>query len=66
LLGPTNNCKTNLAIKRMLGHASGLIGPPLRLLAREIYERIVRQRGANAVALISGEQKFIPPAGHQG
>ncbi|WP_309627491.1 helicase-related protein [Brevundimonas sp.] len=64
VLGPTNTGKTHLAVERMLGHASGMIGLPLRLLAREIYERIVKQRGANAVALITGEEKIIPPRPH--
>ena len=64
VLGPTNTGKTHLAVERMLGHASGMIGLPLRLLAREIYERIVRQRGANAVALITGEEKIIPSRPH--
>jgi ATP-dependent RNA helicase SUPV3L1/SUV3 len=48
----------------MLGHASGMIGLPLRLLAREIYDRIVRARGARAVALITGEEKIVPPRPH--
>lgn len=61
ILGPTNTGKTHLAVERMLGHASGMIGLPLRLLAREIYERIVKQRGASAVALITGEEKIVPP-----
>ena len=61
ILGPTNTGKTHLAVERMLGHASGMIGLPLRLLAREIYERIVKQRGAASVALITGEEKIIPP-----
>ncbi|HEX8470417.1 MAG TPA: hypothetical protein VF633_04840, partial [Brevundimonas sp.] len=61
VLGPTNTGKTHLAVERMLGHASGMIGLPLRLLAREIYERIVKLRGASAVALITGEEKIIPP-----
>jgi len=61
VLGPTNTGKTHLAVERMLGHASGMIGLPLRLLAREIYERIVRMRGAASVALITGEEKIIPP-----
>ncbi|MGK2256803.1 MAG: ATP-dependent RNA helicase SUPV3L1/SUV3, partial [Brevundimonas sp.] len=60
VLGPTNTGKTHLAVERMLGHASGMIGLPLRLLAREIYERIVKQRGAAAVALITGEEKIVP------
>ena len=64
VLGPTNTGKTHLAVERMLGHASGMIGLPLRLLAREIYERIVKLRGANAVALITGEEKIIPPRPH--
>lgn len=61
ILGPTNTGKTHLAVERMLGHASGMIGLPLRLLAREIYERIVKQRGTAAVALITGEEKIVPP-----
>jgi ATP-dependent RNA helicase SUPV3L1/SUV3 len=61
VLGPTNTGKTHLAVERMLGHASGMIGLPLRLLAREIYDRIVRRRGARAVALITGEEKIVPP-----
>jgi ATP-dependent RNA helicase SUPV3L1/SUV3 len=64
VLGPTNTGKTHLAVERMLGHASGMIGLPLRLLAREIYDRIVRQRGASAVALITGEEKIVPPRAH--
>lgn len=64
VLGPTNTGKTHLAVERMLGHASGMIGLPLRLLAREIYERIVKQRGRGAVALITGEEKIIPPRPH--
>ena len=61
VLGPTNTGKTHLAVERMLGHASGMIGLPLRLLAREIYDRIVRARGARSVALITGEEKIVPP-----
>ncbi|MFM8941179.1 MAG: phosphonate-binding protein, partial [Phenylobacterium sp.] len=61
VLGPTNTGKTHLAVERMLGHASGMIGLPLRLLAREIYDRIVRARGPRAVALITCEEKIIPP-----
>ncbi len=61
VLGPTNTGKTHLAVERMLGHASGMIGLPLRLLAREIYDRIVKRRGAAAVALITGEEKIVPP-----
>ncbi|HEV2365158.1 MAG TPA: helicase-related protein [Caulobacteraceae bacterium] len=60
ILGPTNTGKTHLAVERMLGHASGMIGLPLRLLAREIYDRIARLRGARAVALITGEEKIVP------
>jgi ATP-dependent RNA helicase SUPV3L1/SUV3 len=59
-LGPTNTGKTHFALERMLAHASGMIGLPLRLLAREIYDRIVRQRGERSVALITGEEKIIP------
>ena len=61
VLGPTNTGKTHLAVERMLGHASGMIGLPLRLLAREVYERIVARRGAASVALITGEEKIVPP-----
>ena len=61
VLGPTNTGKTHLAIERMLGHKSGMIGFPLRLLARENYDRIVKLRGARAVALITGEEKILPP-----
>ena len=61
VLGPTNTGKTHLAVERMLGHASGMIGLPLRLLAREIYDRVVKIKGARAVALITGEEKVIPP-----
>jgi len=60
VLGPTNTGKTHLAIERMLGHASGMIGFPLRLLARENYDRVVREKGARAVALITGEEKIVP------
>src|SRR5215469_11975085 len=61
VLGPTNTGKTHLAIERMLGHQSGMIGFPLRLLARENYDRVVRIKGARAVALITGEEKMVPP-----
>ncbi|TAJ73403.1 MAG: phosphonate-binding protein [Phenylobacterium sp.] len=61
VLGPTNTGKTHLAVERMLGHASGMIGLPLRLLAREIYDRIVKARGPRCVALITGEEKIVPP-----
>ncbi len=60
VLGPTNTGKTYLAIERMLGHASGMIGFPLRLLARENYDRIVALRGAGSVALITGEERILP------
>ncbi|ARJ64945.1 disulfide oxidoreductase [Magnetospirillum sp. ME-1] len=61
VLGPTNTGKTHFAMERMLAHASGMIGFPLRLLARENYDRIVRLKGAGQVALITGEEKIIPP-----
>ncbi|WP_042693410.1 helicase-related protein [Azospirillum sp. B506] len=61
VLGPTNTGKTYLAIERMLGHRSGMIGFPLRLLARENYDRIVSIKGRNAVALVTGEEKILPP-----
>jgi len=64
VLGPTNTGKTHLAVERMLGHASGMIGLPLRLLAREIYDRIVKVRGPRAVALVTGEEKIVPPRPH--
>lgn len=60
VLGPTNTGKTHLAIERMLGHATGVIGFPLRLLARENYDRICKLRGPGQVALITGEEKIIP------
>src|SRR5438270_2122876 len=60
VLGPTNTGKTHLAIERMLGHRSGMIGFPLRLLARENYDRIVKLKGARSVALITGEEKILP------
>jgi ATP-dependent RNA helicase SUPV3L1/SUV3 len=61
VLGPTNTGKTHLAMERMLGHASGMIGFPLRLLARENYDRAVKIKGAKHVALITGEEKIVPP-----
>ena len=61
VLGPTNTGKTHLAIERMLGHRSGMIGFPLRLLARENYDRVVKLKGPRAVALITGEEKILPP-----
>ena len=60
VLGPTNTGKTHLAIERMLGHDSGMIGLPLRLLAREVYQRIVAKVGAEQVALVTGEEKIKP------
>jgi ATP-dependent RNA helicase SUPV3L1/SUV3 len=60
VLGPTNTGKTHLAIERMLGHESGMIGLPLRLLAREVYDRIVTRVGPGNVALITGEEKIKP------
>ena len=61
VLGPTNTGKTHLAIERMLAHSSGIIGFPLRLLARENYDRMVAKKGARYVALITGEEKIVPP-----
>ena len=61
VLGPTNTGKTHYAIERMLGRASGVIGLPLRLLAREVYDRIIMQKGPAQVALITGEEKIVPP-----
>ena len=61
VLGPTNTGKTHLAIERMLAHASGIIGFPLRLLARENYDRMVAKKGVRFVALITGEEKIVPP-----
>src|SRR6186713_1258231 len=60
VLGPTNTGKTHLAIERMLGHSSGVIGLPLRLLAREVYNKIADRAGADSVALITGEEKIKP------
>ena len=60
VLGPTNTGKTHLAIERMLGHASGMIGFPLRLLARENYDRVVQRKGKAQTALITGEEKIVP------
>ncbi len=60
VLGPTNTGKTYLAIERMLGHRSGVIGFPLRLLARENYDRAARLRGRPQVALVTGEEKIVP------
>ncbi|MFN3844759.1 MAG: helicase-related protein [Paracoccaceae bacterium] len=60
VLGPTNTGKTHYAIDRMLGHRTGVIGLPLRLLAREVYDRIVALRGPSVVALITGEERIVP------
>ncbi len=60
VLGPTNTGKTHLAIERMLAHSSGLIGLPLRLLAREVYNKVAERAGADSVALITGEEKIKP------
>ncbi|MGY2901827.1 helicase-related protein [Bradyrhizobium sp. URHC0002] len=60
VLGPTNTGKTHLAIERMLGHSSGVIGLPLRLLAREVYNKIADRAGADSVALVTGEEKIKP------
>ena len=60
VLGPTNTGKTHLAIERMLGYETGMIGLPLRLLAREVYDKIVQRLGADKVALITGEEKIKP------
>ena len=60
ILGPTNTGKTHLAMDRMLAHASGIIGFPLRLLARENYDRMVARKGVKNVALITGEEKIVP------
>lgn len=60
VLGPTNTGKTHLAIERMLAHESGLIGLPLRLLAREVYGKLVARAGVDAVALVTGEEKIVP------
>ncbi|MBL6078976.1 DNA helicase [Belnapia sp. T18] len=61
VLGPTNTGKTHLAITRLLAHSSGIIGFPLRLLARENYDRMVAAKGERYVALITGEEKIVPP-----
>ncbi|HEV3245987.1 MAG TPA: helicase-related protein [Beijerinckiaceae bacterium] len=60
VLGPTNTGKTHLAIERMLAHGAGIIGLPLRLLAREVYGRVVEKAGPDAVALVTGEEKIKP------
>ncbi len=60
VLGPTNTGKTHYAIERMLAHRTGVIGLPLRLLAREVYDRIVTVRGPSVVALVTGEERIVP------
>ncbi|WP_068086826.1 helicase-related protein [Polycladidibacter stylochi] len=64
ILGPTNTGKTHMAIERMCSYGSGLIGLPLRLLAREVYDKLVERKGPNVVALITGEEKIIPRTPH--
>src|SRR6478752_5952045 len=61
VLGPTHTGKTHLAIERMLAHSSGIIGLPLRLLAREVYNKVAARVGTEAVALVTGEEKIKPP-----
>ncbi|WP_420566941.1 helicase-related protein [Thalassovita sp.] len=61
VLGPTNTGKTHYAIERMLGYRTGVIGLPLRLLAREVYDKIVAARGPSVVALVTGEERIVPP-----
>jgi ATP-dependent RNA helicase SUPV3L1/SUV3 len=61
VLGPTNTGKTHYAIERMVAHGNGVIGLPLRLLAREVYTRVVEKVGAQNVALVTGEEKISPP-----
>ena len=60
LLGPTNTGKTHLAVERMLAHRTGMMGFPLRLLAREVYDRVVEAKGKGAVALVTGEERRVP------
>ncbi|HYP89611.1 MAG TPA: helicase, partial [Polyangiaceae bacterium] len=60
LLGPTNTGKTHRAVERMLAHPSGMIGLPLRLLAREVYDRVSARVGEDRVALVTGEEKRVP------
>lgn len=61
VLGPTNTGKTHYAIERMLSYRTGVIGLPLRLLAREVYDKIVAIRGPSVVALVTGEERIVPP-----
>ncbi|WGF87546.1 helicase-related protein [Marinivivus vitaminiproducens] len=60
VLGPTNTGKTHFAVERLLAHRTGMMGFPLRLLAREVYDRIVAQHGPGTVALITGEERRLP------
>ncbi len=60
VLGPTNTGKTYYAIEKMLTHSNGVIGLPLRLLAREVYEKVVNRVGKLKVALITGEEQITP------
>ena len=60
LLGPTNTGKTHVAIEKMLEHKTGIFGLPLRLLAREVYDKCINKIGIERVALITGEEKIIP------
>ena len=60
VLGPTNTGKTHLAIETMLSFESGMIGFPLRLLAREVYDKVIKKVGIDKVALVTGEEKIIP------
>src|SRR3546814_977847 len=61
VLGPTNTGKTHLAVERLTAHASGMMGFPLRLLAREVYDRVVAIKGPAEVALVTGEERIMPP-----
>ncbi|MED5531521.1 MAG: helicase-related protein, partial [Pseudomonadota bacterium] len=60
-LGPTNTGKTHYAVEKMLCHSNGMIGLPLRLLAREVYEKVVKRSGKQSVALVTGEERIVPP-----
>src|SRR5436190_19493747 len=60
VLGPTNTGKTHRAVERMLAHDTGMIGLPLRLLAREVYDRVTARLGESRVALVTGEEKRVP------
>lgn len=61
VLGPTNTGKTHYALERMIAHRTGVIGLPLRLLAREVYDKLVALRGPSVVALVTGEERIVPP-----